>query len=538
LLRSPEQPATCSVILIGGLDSLSLERRPAELRSPSFFDGDLVAVKLRALNPISKNDKWKKWKRDEGVCWLYNREAAEAAMFGDNLFIVESELDSLTAETAGFFAVSVDSAKHKLNEPDLILLRRTMATRIFAPDNDEPGLQGAISIAKDLEIIDAASVKFPGKDLGELYTADPPAFSEALDKLTSNTLPLWRRKFHVGSELNPNPPAQAIEHILIEGINFIGSLSGIGKTWLALSMSRAIVSGEPFLGQAAWRVPERRNVLYLCPEMGDKGFRKRMEKMKIPMEEGEFSCYVRTMNDGALALNDPVLAYTVRETNPVVILDTAIRFNTSENENDSSETAGRMSNLLFDLIRAGATTIVCLHHSPKAASEANFMKLENVLRGSGEFGAMAEVVWGIQHARKSKGGGNKWDEGYAAESGKLTRLFVQCVKPRDLEAADPFVVQGRPYIDETGDFALLAMDAEHGEDVALAATSGVGKAIAIIQTNAAVTKSELSRQTGIDRRNLEKELAQEGWYWKPTSGREGIWESKPKEDSDDGSLEM
>ena len=47
---------------------------------------------------------------------------------------------------------------------------------------------------------------------------------------------------------------------------------------------------------------------------------------------------------------------------------------------------------------------------------------------------------------------------YIEESRILTRLLVRNVKPRDFEPLDPFVIQGRPYIDEMGDFAVLTDD--------------------------------------------------------------------------------
>ncbi|HEV2715246.1 MAG TPA: hypothetical protein VGU64_08260, partial [Terriglobales bacterium] len=85
----------------------------------------------------------------------------------------------------------------------------------------------------------------------------------------------------------------------------------------------------------------------------------------------------------------------------------------------------------------------CMHHRKKNALQEE-TSLENALRGSGDFGAMSDCVWAVEHARKRKG--KKWDEEYMAESKQLTRLFLECVKPRDMEPADPFTIQGRPHI--------------------------------------------------------------------------------------------
>ena len=71
---------------------------------------------------------------------------------------------------------------------------------------------------------------------------------------------------------------------------------------------------------------------------------------------------------------------------PLVILDTAIRFNKSNDENLSS------ANKLFvddaiALIAGGARGIFGLHHATKA-SGSDGLTLQTALRGTGDLGAM------------------------------------------------------------------------------------------------------------------------------------------------------
>jgi len=218
---------------------------------PTFFESNLVCCKLRALHPISKNDKWKKWDRDKGVFYLYNREAAETATILDTVYLVESELDALTGESHDILAVSVDTAKHKLNNRDAELLRTVVNTSslVFAPDSDTPGLQCAVNIAADLGMNGSVGIEWPGKDLGELYSANPAGFREQFAGLKRR--PLWRRKFHVLSELGEGEPRQLVKQILPEGVTFFGSLSGVCKTWIAMSLSKALITGEKFLEAVA-----------------------------------------------------------------------------------------------------------------------------------------------------------------------------------------------------------------------------------------------------------------------------------------------
>jgi hypothetical protein len=72
----------------------------------------------------------------------------------------------------------------------------------------------------------------------------------------------WRDVFHTLSELSDEPARVFIKGILEEGITVIGSMSGVGKTWVGLSISRALLSGEPLFGH--FPVITRANVLYFA----------------------------------------------------------------------------------------------------------------------------------------------------------------------------------------------------------------------------------------------------------------------------------
>lgn len=260
----------------------------------------------------------------------------------------------------------------------------------------------------------------------------------------------WLEAFHTVSELESGDVRMLIEGIMPEGVNFIGSLAGVGKTWVALSMGRALSTGESFLGR--FKVAEAVPVLYLVPEMGARSFRKRCEAMGMA-DNCMFLC--RTLRDGLMPLTDRRLLDAVRALNPVVFLDSAIRFQSGD-ESSSSANATGLATGLFELLRLGAPAVQCLHHSPKLSGKEFTMTLENVLRGAGDIGAMCDAVWGLQHSRRRKG--QKLDKDYIAESRQLTRLTMQCVKARDFEPAEPLVIQGRPFIDEHGDFEIISED--------------------------------------------------------------------------------
>lgn len=311
------------------------------------------------------------------------------------------------------------------------------------------------------------------------------------------TLIDWKQKFHTGAELETGDVKLYIDGILPEGITAIGSLSAVGKTWVALAMSRALTTGTQFLG--VFPVEEKVPVIYLVPEMGARALRKRLERMRIPMND---RFYCQTVSDGVCPLSDPSLEAAVTELKPVVFLDTAVRFNPSDDENSARQNAALLASDLFRLIRWGARAVVCLHHSPKYSGDAEFMTLENVLRGTGDLGAMCDAVWGLQHDKRKAANGKDWDYEYLDESQQLSRLYVKCVKPRDFDAAPAFRIQGRPYIDEKGDFVVLA----ELDDQSLEA-----QILAAIEQNPKISFNQLRSQFRVGANRIEKIAAQGKW---------------------------
>jgi hypothetical protein len=252
----------------------------------------------------------------------------------------------------------------------------------------------------------------------------------------------WRKRFHTVDELPDGDICFLIENALPEGIAFMGALSGAGKTWVALSMARALTTGKPWLGIHS--VPEPVEVLYLCPEMQAKTFKKRCRMFGI---RDRFHC--QTIADGMpMDLNDPVLESAITELKPVVFLDTAIRFTDAEDENSASQNSKGLGKAVFTLAGMGARAVVCLHHRSKAGAESEELTLENTLRGTTDFGALCDVVWGMQYEKGST-------SQYAKESHDFVRLDLRCVKPRDFKRPPDLRIQLMPFINNIGDFAAL-----------------------------------------------------------------------------------
>jgi hypothetical protein len=488
---------------------------PPYLVIPTLVDGEIVAVKLRNTDPkCIRDEKWKKFRRHEKTYWLFNREALTTEDWSE-CFVTESELDAAMMECKGHHAVSVDSAGHKLEPSDIALLKSYAGMLVLSPDTDPKGIECGLRIIKDAGLDNSLAIKTPTKDLGDLYKRDPAAFDKKLDELRENPVPIWQFGFRSVAQLESGPVRMIIKRMMSEGNNIIGAASGVGKTWFMLSQAKAICTGERFMG--VFEVPEPQKVIYLIPESGDRGFRARCEKMRIPLDGSVFLC--RTMKDGILRLDDPMLIAAMKDWHPIVFLDTAIRFANFKDENSSAENAGGLASNIFELLNHGAITVQSAHHAPKSSSEPDKknklkeMSLENMLAGTRDIGAMVDTAWGIQ----PDDGGKFSAREYLDESRELTRLFVKNLKPREFDPVDPFRIQGRPYIDEKGDFVILT----HDDDAPNA--SAYQRAAKLIEKDPEHTSVRtVCKNLGISPGHFDPGKVP-GWKWEKTSRTTGFW---------------
>src|ERR1700677_1319090 len=58
----------------------------------------------------------------------------------------------------------------------------------------------------------------------------------------------WHTQFVTIGQLEAGGVKMLVEGFLPEGITMLGALSGVGKTWLGLSLAKPLTPGSPFLG--------------------------------------------------------------------------------------------------------------------------------------------------------------------------------------------------------------------------------------------------------------------------------------------------
>lgn len=253
----------------------------------------------------------------------------------------------------------------------------------------------------------------------------------------------WQHRFHTKTEALTLPE---VVDVVVRGLCNAGSISmwsalpKHGKSYLFLSIMKSLLSGEPWLNH--FEVSKAKRVVYLVPEVGLRGVMKRLRKLRMvdhlydPATNPDGCLFVQTLSSREkLKLDDGVLLEAVQGAD--VFVDPIIRY--IEGDENSASDQRILSNKLLALISAEARSVWCAHHSPKAFKDVTDITSQNVMRGTGEFAAFPDILFGVLKTN---------DE--------TSRLYVKCTDARDDdEYLGDFEVEMRPWIDETGDMKLV-----------------------------------------------------------------------------------
>jgi Bifunctional DNA primase/polymerase, N-terminal/AAA domain len=312
----------------------------------------------------------------------------------------------------------------------------------------------------------------------------------------------WRSQFRNLSEMEQGDIVMIIDGVLQEGTCFVGANPGNGKTLVALAFAKAICLGMPLFEIAEYTVKQPRKVVYLIPESGDKAFRKRGEAFRLPPDDRFIA---RTISSGGpLALSDPSLMEAVRQLKPVVILDTASRFLQASDENSAAQNR-LLVNDVIALRAAGAVCVIILHHAKKSQSEKREpMTLDNMLRGTSDFGAMCDQAYGIRMDEHlyNRGAGPMEIELVNLKDrerlGGLTSVRL-AASYKDANSVFP-----KSYIDETGNFRPVNFKETRARDEATLNS--------LVETNPMMSVPELHEATGIKVHTIKETLRKAGWH--------------------------
>jgi hypothetical protein len=371
---------------------------------------------------------------------IYNLPEVLAA---ETVYVFEGEKDCEQAREAGLVATCNAFGAGKWR-PEFNEYFRGKRVVVIA-DADAPGLAHAKDVANSLAG-SAASVKLieampAAKDFAEWFEAGgtPQQFAE----LVNSTAELGETIFHTYQEFLTAPGLSfAIAgFVQNDAATVIGGLSEHGKTWILLSIAKALLQGK---GSKLWDyfdvIETAEKVVYLIPESTLGPFGHRVKKMGLLEHVRSGRLLVRTLSKGPkLPLNDPSIVRAVK--GAYVMLDTLVRFR----EGDENSPDDLLATNMFNLLAAGSRAPVAAHHSPKAFEQGNRMTKEAILRGTGDIGAMFAVGWGVKQLDRAQ-----------------NVIHIENIKARDFDPCGPFQLTGRPSIDETGDFIMSKRPGECG----------------------------------------------------------------------------
>jgi hypothetical protein len=276
--------------------------------------------------------------------------------------------------------------------------------------------------------------------------------------------------------------------ILSGGIHFITAPPGGGKTWAAIDLVRACMTGTKWLDhKPAKQVP----VLYINEEMGAGPFFQRLDQMRVPGSR------LSILQRAGINLDNPSdlsqIADHIRSSGVrIVVLDTFVRVH-SRDENNNSEMAQLFGR--FKAITDAGAAIVCLHHHRKSGSGSPVE--HEAMRGAGEIAAQADLIAAID---------------------KIDGIFrFRVTKHRHLEeSAVPafgFAVDNQ----DDGSAVIIAAElemAEEGSRMPNAGRSGRGAAndpsgriLSVLAENTGLTENQLAKLAKVRRENVPGAMA-------------------------------
>lgn len=366
--------------------------KPAVVATFSYLDGSgqLLYVKER-LEP-GRNGRPKEFvfKHQEGNeralgrgcdAVLYNLPGLAKAKY---CFIVEGEAKADLLHSWGLIATCLDSGAKSPWKDEYIKAFKGKEKVIILPDNDKPGREYAIGIAralhgkvKELKVVELPELqekediidwaKMPGNNKAKLIALvrGAPVWSPQKESGTSMTSLENSMVFTRLNDLFQEPEEQtkwlADGLLPTGGFSIVVAKPKVGKSTIARGLALNIASGQPFLGKEV----SKGAVVYLALEEKRYEIKRHFQDMGATGNE-EIHIYV----GGAPADAITQIKRVVQEIKPVlVIIDPLFRFTKVKDGNDYHQVTNALEPLLR-LARDTGTHVLCVHHSRKGESTA------------------------------------------------------------------------------------------------------------------------------------------------------------------------
>ena len=391
--------------------------------------GQPIFKKHRNLQYNKENPESQKYRYDSGShAALFNYHAVKEKSY---MVISEGEIDCLRLNQEGIPSVSSTGGSQKFDPAWTTLLE---SKQIFiCYDTDSAGHAG---VKKILELLpEAKVVQLPPqhKDVCDFFVANKTKGDFIALMKQSLTKQEWEKinepedyKQVTASEIRAmvfEEEPWLIEKIIYsEGFCFIYGGEGVGKSFLTLSIAKAIITGEPWLGE--FKVARPGKVLFLDKENPTSIIAKRLMGMDITGDQIKWLKYPEKfqLSDGKGGFSPFALAIarTVKEENiDLIIIDSFVDLMVGT-ENKAEDTQA-----FFDALRQlfPKKAFLPLHHENKP-SQGVFRSDSQRMRGSSNINAQTNTMFRLEAVAKSK-----------------TELTLKQTKSRDAQRLDKFMIQ-------------------------------------------------------------------------------------------------
>lgn len=347
-----------------------------------------------------------------------------------------------------------------------------------------------------------------GRQAAGLEPIEPPKTSEQKEqeRITSWKDQSFWGYFRGADELSGSGKVEfLIDGFLMKGgVTFFGGSPEGGKSLVAMSIAKALTTGEALFGKL--QVVEPCPVLWLAAEGGDNGLKIRLRNFRITSDKNRFIC--RTLSQGAmLRLDDPHIKELVEWMHPVVILETAVRF--GEGNEDSASDTNLLAGSIFSLISYGARAVVAIHHATKNLKQAG-TSLQTILRGSSDFGALADVVIAVNRDERlyQYGTGPNEIDLISCKGRDFTPAPIRLAVTGRAPEGTPLTAMWKPglisHIDQDGDLKWINKGAAAGQTLQ-------ERLDRLIQDDPTITLTRLIEQTGGHEWEVRTAIKNQGW---------------------------
>jgi hypothetical protein len=259
------------------------------------------------------------------------------------------------------------------------------------------------------------------------------------------------------------------------GVVLLAGEAGCYKSWLAMSLARALATGSSFLNRNCMEA----KILYLDRENPASVWSERTRVLGITPSDN-LRVWGGWISQQPPAIGDLLLRRVAVERKPMIVVDSFVRFHNAD-ENSASEMACVMASLR-DLANAGASVLV-LHHRAKSETSK--------FRGSTDIQAGVDMAFLIQ---RQEGGA----------------LRLSCFKNR---FGQEFLLTIRPDFEGSGDFVLTASPVEAKQKEA------EDRILKVIEQRPGVTQGEVVEATSLPRELVRTTLQRrEGALWNAEKG--------------------